>query len=158
MTETITDIEFSLTLTRVFDAPRSLVYRMWSEPEHLAAWCYPKDFVVPEAAMDFRVGGENRATLRSPTGEDFRMLCVYKEIVPEERLVFSHIWLDDDGNPGHETLVIVTFDAADGGQKTELTFHQTRFVTESDRDSHAEGWGETLDNLQARLAALRSTS
>lgn len=153
MSQTQATEEISLTLTRVFDAPRSLVYRMWSEPEHLAAWCYPKDFTVPEAQMDFRVGGVNSATLRSPGGEDYRMRSVYKEILPGERLVFTHCWLDEDGKPGHETLVTVTFEDAGAGGKTRLTFHQTRFESEASRDSHAEGWGETLDHLEAHLNA-----
>ena len=149
--------DHDLTLTRVFDAPRRLVYAMWSDPDHLRRWCLPAGFSAPDNAVDFRVGGEWRETLRGPDGTTYRSLSVFKEIIAGERIVFTQTWLDDDGTPGRETMVTVTLtDAGDG--RTELTFRQTGFATTASRDSHAHGWAETLDRLAAYLLGAESTA
>ncbi|RJG46925.1 SRPBCC domain-containing protein [Mesorhizobium sp. DCY119] len=138
-----------LLITRVFDAPRSLVYRVWTTPEHLFRWWGPKDFTAPSIAMDFRPGGAYRATIRSPEGNDHIMAGVYQEIVEAERIVFTFAW-ETDGERGLETLITVTF--ADQGGKTKLSFHQAPFDTVENRDSHNEGWGQCLDRLAAYLS------
>lgn len=78
------------------------------------------------------------------------MQGVYREIVEPERLVFTHAWEDKDGKPKHETLVTITFAEHDG--KTKLTFHQAIFESIESRDSHGEGWSESLDRLEEYLA------
>ena len=141
----------SLTITRLLDAPRALVFHMWAEPEHLSRWFGPKDFAIPSVTIDFRPGGAWMADIRSPTGQHHRMGGVYREIVPDERIVFTHAWMDAAGNPGLETVITVTFD--DHGSGTKLTFHQAVFETASARNSHRKGWGEALDNLAAHVGA-----
>lgn len=139
--------EHELIITCVFDAPRSLVFKAWSAPEHLMRWWGPKDFSCTLAKMDFRPGGAWRTSIRSPEGADYSAQGVYREIVEPERLAFSFAW--DDGT---DTLVTVTFEDQNG--KTRLTFHQTPFATAEGRDSHQEGWGECLDRLEVYLASV----
>jgi uncharacterized protein YndB with AHSA1/START domain len=144
-TENVRQAGFELSITRVFDAPRGLVFRVWSTPEHLMRWWGPKDFACTLAKTNFRPGGAWRTSIRSPEGTDHGARGVYREIVEPERLVFTFAW---DGSS--ETLVTVTFE--DHGGQTRLTFRQTPFDTVESRDSHQEGWSECLDRLEAYLA------
>jgi uncharacterized protein YndB with AHSA1/START domain len=75
---------------------------------------------------------------------------VYREIVPNERLVFTHAWDGEDGRPGHETRVTVTLADAPGG-KTKMTFRQAAFASKASRDGHEGGWGESFDRLAEYL-------
>lgn len=139
-----------LTITRIFDAPRRLVFEAWTKPEHLSRWSGPRGFTIPFGEMDFRPGGAYRTCLRSQAGEDHWVQGIYHEIVEPERLVFTHMWEDEDGKPKHETIVTVTFAEYEG--KTKLTFHQAIFESVEGRDSHQEGWSEYLDRLAEYLA------
>jgi len=141
---------FELLITRVFDAPRSLVFRVWTSPDHLYRWWGPKDFTTPSVKMDFRPGGAYRTVIRSPKGADHIMVGTYREIVEPERIAFTFSWEGEDGERGLETLITVTF--ADEGGKTRLSFHQAPFQTVESRDSHGQGWGEVLDRLAGYLA------
>jgi uncharacterized protein YndB with AHSA1/START domain len=134
-----------LVITRVFDAPRQIVWKAWTDPEHLMRWWGPHGFKTRVSAMDVRVGGGWRFCMRSPAGKDEWQYGVYREIVELERLVFSYAFEDDTGKPRHETLVTVTF--ADEGAKTRITLHQGVFESVAVRDDHVEGWGEALDHL-----------
>lgn len=145
------EIRPELLIRRVFDAPRELVFRMWTEGEHLEKWSCPKGFTVPFSEGDIRPGGHFRTCMRAPDGTDHWLGGTYREIVANERLVFTHAWQDADGHPGHETLVTVTF--ADAGEgRTRLTLHQAFFLTDASRDGHRAGWEETLDNLAEYMA------
>src|SRR5882672_7253532 len=115
-----------MILTRVFDAPRELMWKLWTEPEHIRKWWGPKGFTLPGCEMDFRPGG------------------TYREIVRPERIVFTAI-LED--LPGQELVTTVTF--AEEGGKTKLTVRQTTPPGEAGRGQN-QGWSETL----ARLADL----
>ena len=152
MPATATAAPVSLTLTRLYDAPRELVFRCWTEPEHLRRWCAPHGFTIPESEGELRPGGAWRATMRAPDGTEHRLTGVYREIVPPERLVFSHAWLDADGQAGVETVVTMTLE--DRGGRTFLTLVQSGFESAASRDGHAGGWGETLERLAGHLAAL----
>ena len=142
--------ERELVITRVFDAPRPLVFKAWTEPERLVRWWGPEGFTLPSCEMDLRPGGAFRFLMRSPEGNDHRLQGVYREIAEPERLVFTSAWVDADGKPGHETLVTVTF--AEHGAKTTLTLHQAVFESVESRDGHEAGWTECLDRLAALLA------
>jgi uncharacterized protein YndB with AHSA1/START domain len=144
--------ERELTLRRTFDAPRALVFRAWTEPQHLAQWSCPRGFTMIENRGELRVGGAFFAWMRSPRGEDHRMRGVYREIVPPERLVFTHAWLDDRGAPGPETLVTVTL--AERSGRTEMTFHQGIFESVASRDGHEHGWRSCFELLAELLATL----
>lgn len=139
-----------LTITRVFDAPRWLVFRAWTDPEQLARWWGPAGFTAPSVTMDVRPGGAWRTYIGSESGDIERwMHGVYREIDEPDRLVFTFAWEEPDGTLGNETLVTVTF--ADHGDKTEMIFHQAVFTSTEERDSHHEGWSECFDDLATYL-------
>lgn len=144
--------ERELTMRRTFDAPRALVFRAWTEPQHLAQWSCPRGFTMIENRGELRVGGAFFAWMRSPQGEDHRMRGVYREIVAPERLVFTHAWLDARGAPGPETLVTVTLAERNG--RTEMTFHQGIFDSVASRDGHEQGWTSCFELLAELLAKL----
>ena len=139
-----------LTISRVFDAPRSLVFKMWTDPAHARNWWGPRDYPATYLEMDVRPGGAWRNCLTSTeTGKELWQNGVFREVVPPERLVFTFVW-EEDGERGLETLVTVTF--ADEGGKTRMTFHHAPFVSVGERDGHGYGWNSTFDRLVDHLA------
>jgi uncharacterized protein YndB with AHSA1/START domain len=144
------DEALNLTLTRLYDAPRDLTFRAWTQPEHLRRWSAPHGFTIPFADGDLRPGGAWHATMIAPDGTAHRLVGTYRDIVPPARLVFSHAWLGADGTPGVETRVTVTFE--DRGGRTLLTLVQSGFGSVDSRDGHAGGWTETLERLSEHLA------
>src|SRR5258705_11539625 len=100
---TIAKPEF--VITRVVDAPPRLVFKIWTDPEHLMQWWGPQGFTTPFHEMDVRPDGAFRICMRSPDGTDHWLQGVYREVVAPERLVFTWAWEDATGKPGHETLV-----------------------------------------------------
>jgi len=143
-----------LVLTRVFDAPRELVFRAWTEPAHLARWWGPAGFTLPVCTQDFRRGGAYRFCMRAPDGSDHWVWGVYREIVAPERLVFTWEREDAEGlRVGLNNVVTVTFAAQ--GRKTHLTLHHAAFQTVADRDDHEGGWSQTLERLAGQFTLLR---
>src|SRR5205085_1918698 len=142
-----------LTITRTFDAPREVVFAAWTDAKQAAQWWGPQGFTTISCEMDARPGGAYRACMRSPEGTRHCRRGVYREIVPPERLVFTFAWEDAAENPGHETVITVTFADAGGG-KTRLTLHQAMFESASARDAHQVGWSSCLERFAEYLAAL----
>jgi uncharacterized protein YndB with AHSA1/START domain len=143
-----------LTITRVFDAPRRLVFKLWTDPKHLARWFGPRHHPATSISMDVRPGGRWRHCLRSPdTGNELWLGGVYREITPPERLVFTFAW-EEEGERGLETLVTVTFTERNG--KTTMMFRQVPFQSDQERDGHSYGWNSTFDRLADHLAELPS--
>jgi len=143
--------EHELVVTRIFDAPRLLLFKMWTEPEHLARWWGPRGFTGLSGRMDVRPGGTWTRSMQAPDGSVIRKHGVYREIVPPERLVFTYVTDDPEGNPGPETLVTVSF--VDLGGKTRLTLHQAPFQAVATRDDHLRGWTGALERFAEYLAA-----
>jgi uncharacterized protein YndB with AHSA1/START domain len=143
--------ERDLVITRIFDAPRGLVFKMWTEPEHLVLWWRPRGFTTISGPLDVRPGGAWSRSMRAPDGSVIRKHGVYREIVASERLVLTYITDDAAGNPGPETLVTVTF--ADLGGKTRLTLHQTAFQSVAASDDHRHGWTGALERFAEYLSA-----
>lgn len=154
-------------ISRVFDAPRELVYQAWSEPERMARWWGPKGFTVQVKQLDLRPGGMYHYCLKNPGGYEMWGKFVYREIVAPERLVFVSSFSDADGNLTRhpmsatwplETLSTVLFE--DEGGKTKLTIQWIPMnATEEERKTFAEGkvgmeqgLGGTLEQLAAYLA------
>jgi uncharacterized protein YndB with AHSA1/START domain len=141
-----------LVVTRVFDAPREVVFAAWTDAAQAAHWWGPLGFTTISCEMDVRPGGAYRACMRSPEGTRHCRRGVYREVVRPERLVFTLAWEDADGNPGHEMMITVTF--ADVAGRTRLTLHQTGFETVAARDDHRRGWSSCLERFAEYLAAL----
>lgn len=155
----------SVVISRVFDAPRDLLWTAWTEPKHMAQWFGPTVFTNPICEIDLRVGGAWRIVMRGPDGADYPLKGVYREIVRPERIV-SSINVDehpgswhDMVNPQHEPLDLhwaVTFEDLAG--KTRLSI-RTNFSSTTLRDAFVkmgmgEGWSESLDKLEALLARV----
>jgi uncharacterized protein YndB with AHSA1/START domain len=141
-----------LVITRVFDAPRELVFAAWTDPEQFRVWSVPTNFVVTHAEGDVRPGGAWRSAMRSDEWGELWLHGVWLEVAPPERLSFTTAWETDDGSPDHEMLITVTFTDVDG--KTKMRFHQAAFIHEQSRDSHRDGWSECFDNLDSHLAGV----
>lgn len=141
-----------LTITRIFDASKELVFDCWTQSDHMENWLFPKDFAVPFSESDIRTGGSYRSCLRAPDGTNHWVCGTYNEVRPHDRIVFTHAWQDEVGNADRETVVTITLKELNKG-RTQLTLHQAFFFSEPSRDGHADGWEETLDNLERYLAA-----
>lgn len=143
-----------LVITRIFDAPRSLVYKVWSEPEHMVKWLGPQGFSSTILQFDPRPGGAYRFHMRDPQGGDHWQQGVYREVTPPERFVCTYVWADAEGNPTRpETLLTVTFEEIGG--KTKLTLRQGLFESVTARNDHRGGWTSSLDRLGEYLATAR---
>ena len=143
--------EREFVITRIFDAPRRLVFKMWTEPEHLVHWWRPRGFTTISGRMDVRPGGIWSRSMRAPDGSVIGKHGVYREIAAPERLVLTYVTDDAAGNPGPETLVTVTF--ADLGGKTRLTLHQAIFDSVAAGQEHYGGWTGALERLAEHLSA-----
>jgi uncharacterized protein YndB with AHSA1/START domain len=145
-----------LVITRIFDAPRSLVFKMWTDSEHMAQWWGPRGFTNPVCDMDVRPGGAIRIVMRGPGGTDYPMTGVFHEVVAPERLIFTTALDDADGNRVLEAHNTVTF--AEHGGKTTLTV-RARIIKATAAAAPMlagmeAGWGQSLERLAAHVAAL----
>jgi len=134
-----------IRIVRVFGAPRRRVFEAWTETRHLARWFGPRGFTAPVVEADVREGGSWRACIRSPEGVDYRMRGIYREIVPLQRLVFTHLWEEGHSAAGHETLVTITFEDAAHG--TRMEFRKAVLVSVAEHFAQHAGWSEALDRL-----------
>jgi uncharacterized protein YndB with AHSA1/START domain len=137
-----------MVVTRVFDAPRRLVFETWSDPKHLARWWGPKGFTLPGCELEFRPGGAYRFVMRGPDGGDYPFHGVYREIVAPERIVFTAVI---DNAPGNELVTTVIF--AEEGSRTRLTVKQT-VPAEPYARGQEQGWTESLECLADYLGSL----
>jgi uncharacterized protein YndB with AHSA1/START domain/pimeloyl-ACP methyl ester carboxylesterase len=146
--------EQKLVFTRVFDAPRELVFKAWTDPKHLAQWWGPKDFTNPVCEVEARPGGIMRIHMRGPDGTMYPSKGIVQESVPPERFVFTNTALEDEaGVPQIATLNTVTFVEHNG--KTRLTL-QVVIVKASPAVAASlagmnEGWNQSLDRLAQSL-------
>jgi uncharacterized protein YndB with AHSA1/START domain len=146
-------LEREVIITRIFDAPRSLVFKAWTDPKHIQRWWGPKGFTNPFCELDVRVGGAWRIVMRGPNSVDYPGSGVYREIVEPERLVFTNIAEDQEGNTVLDGITTVTF--AEQGGKTKLTL-QTRAVAmvagaEAYLAGMEAGWTQSLERLEEEL-------
>lgn len=138
-----------LVLTRVFNAPRTLVYKAWTEPKHVAQWWGPKGFTNPLVELDVRPGGIWRIHMQGPDGTIYPSKGVYQEIVPPEKLVMTD-GFDQDPKPAQDMIWTVTFDEVEN--KTQVTI-RVRCATIADREKIKEmGWREGTTQMLERLA------
>ncbi len=138
-----------LVLTRIFDAPRELVFKVWTDPKHLAQWWGPRGFTTKIREMDVRPGGAWRYTMRGPDGNDYPFDGVYLEVVEPERLVFDGSIL---ASPEQRVWTEVTF--AERAGKTEVTVRQL-YSFESDATRGAPtGWNQQFDRLDEFLLSF----
>ncbi|RHX77937.1 ATPase [Leptospira yasudae] len=150
-----------LVITRIFNAPREVVFDAWTVPEQVMKWWGPKEFTTPYCKMDFRVGGRYVFCMRAPDGNEFWSTGEYKEIVRPERIVKTDSFADSNGNPvpaSHygidgewpEVLLIsLLFEDQQG--KTKFTLRHTGIPGAEVSDMTSASWNESLDKLEAIL-------
>lgn len=142
-----------LVVERIFDAPRSLVFRAWIEPQHLIRWFGPRGFTVPSYTLEPWPGGSWRVCMVSPGGRENWVRGVFREVLEPERLAFTWAHENSDGALGHETQITITF--ADLGAKTGLKLRQETFESVEARNDHRNGWNGALECLAEYLATVR---
>jgi uncharacterized protein YndB with AHSA1/START domain len=144
-----------LVLTRIIDAPRQKLFKMWTDPELLKQWFAPLPYTTPVAELDVRPGGANLVVMRSPDGNEFQNRGVYLEVVENQRLVFTDAYTKAwEPSPKPFMTVIITLEDEDG--KTRYTA-RVRHWTAADREAHEkrgfqQGWGQCADQLAALVA------
>jgi uncharacterized protein YndB with AHSA1/START domain len=154
-----------MVVTRVFDAPRELVWKAWTDPQYVMQWWGPKGFTSPVCKMDFRVGGKFLCCMRTPDGKDFWNGGEYHEIVLHEKIVYSMYFSDSEGNKvepeqygmEHEAIDgaydVVTFENFGSGQ-TKLTLIGNESMESAKESGQVEGWNEILGKFAAVVAGL----
>ena len=165
MTESTVDKSERMVVTRIFDAPRELVWKAYTDPDYVMQWWGPKGFTSPFCRMDFRVGGKYLLCMRSPDGQEFWNGGEYHEIVPHEKIVSSMYFADSKGNKveaahygiEHEAIDdaydVITFeDLGDG--RTKLTFVGNETMENAKESGQVEGWNQILDKFAAVLAEM----
>ena len=159
-------VKNELVVSRVFDAPVSLVYKVWTEPDHVVCWWMPKGFSAPRVEkMDVRVGGGWRIQMPHETG----MLCtaygVYREVVKEKRLAWDD-FCDENGKYFHKAFVSVDFEQL-SASKTRVTLRarleevpgrDPRWTQEVMEAGWVAGWKDNLELLDKHLPRAASTA
>lgn len=141
------------TITRVFDAPRELVFDAWLDPDQMTKWWGPKELVTPREtiSVDPRPGGRWSARMVATDGE---FACgqggVYREINRPERLVFT--WGVDADEFTDRSVVTIELEEIDG--KTRMTFHQAGFVSDDEEQNVNNGWNQCLDKFGSYIEAV----
>ena len=145
--------EREVIITRVFDAPRALVFKAWTDPRHLAQWWGPEGFTNPVCEFEAHVGGALRIHMRGPDGAVYPMKGVIREIVAPERLVFSSVAVDAAGKHLLEGLTTVTFAEQNG--RTKMTMHTHAAAVAEIGVGYLQGmeagWTQSIDRLEGLL-------
>ena len=154
-----------MVVSRVFDAPRELVWKAWTDPHYVMQWWGPKGFTSPHCEIDFRVGGKFLCCMRSPDGQEFWNGGEYHEIVPYEKIVSSMYFADSKGNKveaehygiEHEAIEgaydVTLFEDLGNGQ-TRLTFIGNEKMEDAKNSGQLEGWKQILDKIAEVVESL----
>ncbi len=155
-----------MVVTRVFDAPRELVWKAWTDPKYVMQWWGPKGFTSPHCEIDFRVGGKFLFCMRTPDGQEGWNAGEYHEIVLHEKIVSSMYFSDSKGNKvdpaelglEHEAIEdahdVVLFEDLGNG-RTKLTFIGNDTMRDAIESGQLEGWAEQLEKVAAVVAGLK---
>jgi uncharacterized protein YndB with AHSA1/START domain len=141
--------DLTICIERTFYAPPAFLFQAWTQREHFIKWFGPEGFTIPFCEMNVSEGAAWRACMRSSQGIDCWVQGVYQEIAAPGRLAFTYAEEDDNGKPGHQTLVTLAFNENESG--TKVIFRQAAFESIDDRDGHAEGWASAFDCLEKYL-------
>jgi uncharacterized protein YndB with AHSA1/START domain len=149
----------TLILRRTLNAPQELAFKAWTTGEHIQQWMRPEPGMeVPRATMDLRVGGKFRIQMKTPAGEFFTAVGVFKEVTAPTRLVYT--WdFEKDGSgarfgevEGKTSLVTVEF--LQRGERTEFVLTHSRFAAVDSRDSHARGWDKIVESFATFVESI----
>ena len=165
MTKNTVNEKERMVVTRVFDAPRALVWKAWTDPQYVMQWWGPKGFTAPVCKMDFRVGGKFLYCMRAPDGQEFWNGGEYHEIVPHQKIVSSMYFSDSEGNKVEPAQLGMEHEAIEGARdvilfedigngRTKLTFIGNETMENAIQSGQLEGWKEILDKDAAVVAEL----
>ncbi len=148
-------------IERVFNAPRELVWKAWTDPEQVMRWWGPKAWTSPIAKIDLRVGGKYLFSMKTTEGEIYYSTGTYQEVTPMDKLVFTDSFSDESGNIISPTqvgmsenfpevlLITLTFEDVPNG--TRMTLRHSGMPVGGEREMTEAGWQESLDKLEATL-------
>ena len=159
-----------LTLSRLIDAPREVLFNVWTDARHLAQWFGPKDVVPPFCKVDPRPGGFLHSCHRLRDGTEVWVKGAYREFIAPERLVFTLSFVDGDGRPAPhpmfpdwppDALFLTTVTFIDVNGRTQLTVRQVLLpaaaaaldIVGREREMARTGWTETLERLEGYVSA-----
>lgn len=139
-----------LAFERIFDAPREIVFSMWTNPKHMIRWYGPRGYSLTSCELDVRVGGGWRACMFNGAAETW-VWGTYHAIEAPSKLVFSSSmhWHK------YETLVTIHFDDL-GDNRTLMRFRQEEFWNAPDCEDHRWGWSSALDKLAEQLLIMQT--
>jgi uncharacterized protein YndB with AHSA1/START domain len=154
-----------MVVTRVFDAPRELVWKAWTDPKYVMQWWGPKGFTSPVCKIDFRVGGKFLCCMRAPDGQEGWSGGEYFEIVLHEKIVYSMYFADAEGNKVEAAQYGIEHEAIDGAHdvitfedfgngRTKLTLIGNETMESAKDSGQLEGWIQILDKFAAVVAGL----
>jgi uncharacterized protein YndB with AHSA1/START domain len=147
-----------MVVTRVFDAPRELVWKAWTDPKYVMQWWGPKGFTAPFCKMDFRVGGKFLCCMRAPDGQEFWNGGEYHEIVLHEKIVSSMYFSDPEGNKvepaqygiEHEAIEgaydVTTFEDLETARRNSPSLEMKPWRAQRTA-VRLEGWNQILDKI-----------
>ena len=154
-----------MVVTRIFDAPRELVWKAWTDPQYVKQWWGPKGFTALVCKMDFRVGGKFLYCTRTPDGQEFWNGGEYHEIVPHEKIVSSMYFADSKGNKIEPAQLGIEHEAVDGAYdvtifedlgngQTRLTHIGNEPMESAKNSGQLEGWNQILDKVALVVTKL----
>ena len=164
-TATMEKENIKLQLTRVFDAPRELVFKAWTDANQFKQWfgaAACDGGSLQSVKVDARVGGKYRLQVQKNDGEFFTTAGIYREVKPPERLVFT--WAFEKDGSGDEfgevepPEMLVTVELKARGKQTELTLTHEKFASVASRDRHEGGWQVWMGRLATFIAAKSGTT
>jgi uncharacterized protein YndB with AHSA1/START domain len=165
MTENAVKETELMVVTRVFDAPRELVWKAWTDPKYVMQWWGPRGFTAPVCQMDFRVGGKSLLCMKAPDGQEYWNAIKYLEIVVHEKIVSSMYFADSKGNKVEAEAYGIEHEAIDGANdvalfedlgngQTKLTLIGNETMESAKESGQVEGWQQILDKVAAAIAEL----
>ncbi|MEO8175438.1 MAG: SRPBCC domain-containing protein [Sphingomicrobium sp.] len=158
-----------LKIEKILDAPRDLVWRAWTDPEHIKRRWAPRPYETPEAAIDLRPGGQFTTRMTGPNGFDYKASACILEVVEGEKIIWSSALLPgyrpntfpDDGCNGFPFAAIHTFEDAGGGKTryTATVLHKDAADAKAhDAMGFQDGWGTCADQLGEVAQSLATTA
>jgi uncharacterized protein YndB with AHSA1/START domain len=148
-----------VALTKVFDAPRRLVFRLWTDPMHLAQWWGPRGFTNPRCEWEARPGSHIHIDMRGPDGRVYPMAGKFEQVIEPERIVFTSSALDEFGKPIFEILNTVTFTEKAGKTTLSLTARVVKSTSNAPQylKGMEAGWSQSLDRLTVQVAKTHAS-
>jgi uncharacterized protein YndB with AHSA1/START domain len=146
-------VKHEVDITRIFDAPKELVFKMWTDPELMEKWWGPKDFTNPICELDSKPGGRMRMVMQGPDGTRYPTRGIFSEIVAFEKIVFINIKEDDDGDAQLEVLNTVTFSEKNGKTTMVLNSKVVKSTPEviASIQGMNQGWNQSIDRFAETL-------